>query len=536
MAKTITLNAFSISGTAYIYRYTASSGTFSSNLKGTTGHDLFDNSFAVDDALYFGQANFTLSAYLAFQFDVATAIAATSYTLAWEYYSNDGTWKPVNNLHDDTSSFSITGTNEVWFHTPEDCYHTTINGTLSKWYRCRITAVSSPTEGGAIGTTAIQYRYADLAVTGGTSADPITIDDLAANTDVIHYELIQEIGSGAEAIRSFNIHTHIQQNDTTGYMKFENMDLWFEFGYIGGTGTFIYGKPNGGGHPDIGINGCNISFNHNGSLYWGSGSGGSLYGYSTSFLPRRGQLITYQSDIYFYGCLVNAVSPIFGGKSINFTECNIFGLNSYTGSSTYDPYVNKSVISQVQAYQNSVGTMLRDTKINQFYVMYNTKAVTYDCEFASSSVGSTGSGAYADSYWYRHHSIAFTFIDKNGDPLSGVSVVIKDKDGNTPQAWVGTIGTGSLTNVSTLTSDSNGQCSTDLLEYIWHRIFNPTAYNIETDLSPFIVTISKSGYITQEFPLTMDKKYDLTLRLYEEIQPSPSIVMLQVDNNLAVNI
>lgn len=146
--------------------YTASSGgtVFSANLIASTAFDYFPNNAQVNDAIYFGFDNPRML-FKGIRFYVGTAFAATSYTLVWEYSRGGTTWTALSGVVDGTSNFSITGQNEVSWNWPTlACSYILVNGVYCDWVRCRITAVNTPTEGGAQSTQKLQARNGAITI------------------------------------------------------------------------------------------------------------------------------------------------------------------------------------------------------------------------------------------------------------------------------------------------------------------------------------------------------------------------------------
>jgi len=172
-----------------IYTTTGGGTVFSSNLYNTAAFDFFSDTAVVDDAMYFSTGvNQALVSGL--RFNVGTAIAATSITLVWEYYKRTVTtagvtsyvWATIECLQDDTNGFTTTGLNFVRF--PQQWMAnalTNLNGNSGEylWVRCRISAVSGLTEGGANTTNAITYGNGVLTISGTTEGSPATFKDVA---------------------------------------------------------------------------------------------------------------------------------------------------------------------------------------------------------------------------------------------------------------------------------------------------------------------------------------------------------------------
>jgi hypothetical protein len=186
MAITISYEQCTRSFTANssIFRATSGGTVFTSIAYNSTAFDYFDDTSVVDDALYFCVAvNSNMVAGI--KFNVGTPIAATSYTLAWEYYgwttiSSVGSWLPIEDLSDDTASFSITGSHIVKFPQQWQPKSFTVNGAGGDrhWVRCRLSAVSGLTEGGANQTDTLKYGNGILTFSGSVLADHFSFTDV----------------------------------------------------------------------------------------------------------------------------------------------------------------------------------------------------------------------------------------------------------------------------------------------------------------------------------------------------------------------
>lgn len=171
-----------------IYRTTVGGTVFSANLAGSATMDYFDDAAVVDDALYFGDA-YTFSDLL---FNVGTQLAASAITVVWEYYKSGVGWTEIEQLTDNTNAFQTAGANTVVFPYQYDWSKTSVNSVSKHWVRCRITAVTSITEGGANQTTAPYAKDGIIYFSGTTSEDMANVPDLYAYMSANHPEVEME--------------------------------------------------------------------------------------------------------------------------------------------------------------------------------------------------------------------------------------------------------------------------------------------------------------------------------------------------------
>lgn len=138
-----------------IYRVTGGGTVFTT--LGASNSDIFpDTGLVVGDSVYWRITNY-INKPRGMRFHVVTAIAAVGLTGAWEYRKADGTWAAFAGLTDNTNSFQTAGTNlDVTWTVPTDwgTNATAINAiTGALWWRFRVSALTSYTEGGKIGNT-----------------------------------------------------------------------------------------------------------------------------------------------------------------------------------------------------------------------------------------------------------------------------------------------------------------------------------------------------------------------------------------------
>lgn len=162
----------------HIFRSTSGGTVFSANYATTAAFDYFTDTAVLNDALYF--SNSANSAIMSdFDVNVGTAMAGTGIVLTWEYYRGDSIWAPIENLQDDTNGFTVLGANTIRFPAQWWPKMITINTFGNKmWIRCRISAITSISEGGANQTTAIKTSNSVITISGTTDAVPATFADV----------------------------------------------------------------------------------------------------------------------------------------------------------------------------------------------------------------------------------------------------------------------------------------------------------------------------------------------------------------------
>ena len=154
-----------------VYQATSGGTVFSANLVGTAAMTLFSNTAVVNDAIYFGGS----VGFSDLLFNIGTAMAGTGITLAWEYYQDVVGWTLMDKLKDDTLGFTVLGVNRVRFPFHWHWHTTTVNGVASRlWVRCRITALTTITNGGANQTTAVACYNGRVEINNFSTAYPCT--------------------------------------------------------------------------------------------------------------------------------------------------------------------------------------------------------------------------------------------------------------------------------------------------------------------------------------------------------------------------
>jgi len=164
-----------------LWTYDASTTTWSADLKATAAFDYFPDAIGGGDSIYFVH-NYPPK-YLSF--NVGTQLVADAITIVWEYYRYEngggGYVDITTDVVDNTNSFQNAGVNTVDF-TNCKIWNAGQNYTHSVecpiTIRCRVTAVTNPTEGGANQTNTVQCENLMVYLTGFASGSPCTFYDI----------------------------------------------------------------------------------------------------------------------------------------------------------------------------------------------------------------------------------------------------------------------------------------------------------------------------------------------------------------------
>lgn len=118
---------------------------------------------AINDAYYFGG----LHRFQQLSLNVGTAgvKAPGDWTLTWEYY-NGSAWTTLT-VTDNTSEFTVAGTNTVTFTPPVDWATVAVNALTAYWIRARVSAATLPIGTMPVGTQAWVTDAIDIDVDAG---------------------------------------------------------------------------------------------------------------------------------------------------------------------------------------------------------------------------------------------------------------------------------------------------------------------------------------------------------------------------------
>lgn len=173
--------------------YTDDGGAFSADLSSSTAFDYFPNNAAINDAIYFGR----VSPFRNITIYVGTSFAATSQTFVWEYYDTGNSWSVLTVGNGD--ALTLSNQQIVTFSPPADWKMAIVNNAKGFWVRCRISAVNTPTEGGAQSTQKVQVGDNRVEVTGGTVGTPARLSDIKTANDGGGWGVVTQIDGDWDA-------------------------------------------------------------------------------------------------------------------------------------------------------------------------------------------------------------------------------------------------------------------------------------------------------------------------------------------------
>jgi len=329
------------------YIYSEAGGVFSANFSGQVVFDYFPDGAQAGDALYFGHN----PRFDDVQVYIGTPFAADSAAFVWEYW-NGSAWAPLA-VTDGTNGWTATGQQVVGFTPPDDWRECEVNGVKQMWVRCRLEAVSNPTEGGANATEAVQVGDNLLVVTGYTETAPCNFEtlyeaSLAGNWDVVL----------RQGLDQYFLRARVQVGDGSTPTWLIDEDKQVEFAYLGVPWTSIIAlltKSQATARfgrildAELKIGGHGCCFN------WGELSnismrniGGSLEFYGCSFSSRGWDAkIAHCSGVKIWNCL-------FHGQKVgtfNLSGSELYHLTLLEGA-TLDETQPDTAMDDLRSYLN----------------------------------------------------------------------------------------------------------------------------------------------------------------------------------------
>jgi hypothetical protein len=269
-----------------------------------------------------------------------------------------------------------------------------------------------------------------------------------------------------------------------------------------------------------GSRGCTIisleSSITNGILLNNEGDIGVIELYATTLdCPNAEHRLSIKNTDKIYGCsFVNNVLP-------RLCVIDLFSLITAKGnaalygtSGTLDRVLASGFTYAFQAYENYAALNISNVTIrNCTYIMQGTRlSVDQYLKNVDSNTwlfywSGTGAGKV-----YRQYTLDIKVTDKDNNPLSGATVVVKDKDGNT---------------IFSVTTAADGTITQQTVNRGYYTQANG---NTLTDYSPHTLTISKAGYQTYV------KKFTLGAAVNWEIKLAKAQAVLINSGNPVLNL
>ena len=490
-------------GNAYlqeIRRYDSTTSSFSANLVSSSSFDFFSDSAAVGDCFYL--LAYDVRAFRNLRIYVGTAFSATSVTFVWEYSSGLGVWSPLSNVVNG-DAFKNTGQQDITWDIPRNWEQTSRHSSgvnLPKqggWIRARISAIDTPTEGGAQSTQTVQVGRNLLVVTSGsesfssirssdvsngwgiTDATPSgTSIQLYASLTINSKATLADSNKAVEVINS-----RITNNGTITLGTYSST---YDYSY---NGWFLYLKSfgYGGGHDHFG--------------------GGGVYNFYGGIIRvlYPGRIGIFESSV-IRDTLIEGYYQTFvcNNTTIDRLRADSLVENRSTPNIITEMWTKSYFLLGQQQIANVTAENITASYVEAWsvYVARNIFLINPTLLNANPLIVlffALGGGDH-DVYFYTQFRFDLKVIDNEASAISGANVVIKDLDGET---------------VFSGTTDGNGNISQQVLTQKISFFDDPnlsggsvtkTTPDSITYKTPHTVTISKKGYQTKTVKYTMDRR------------------------------
>jgi len=409
--------------------------------------DFFDDNATVEDAIYFHIYSPCVP-YHNLYLNVGTQLVADSITVVWEY-PKEGVWTAIPSVTDNTNGFQNAGANSVLFAVPEDMSHSSSSFYASNFptteddlmIRCRITAVTNISEGGANQTTT--PYVSDHTITA-TSEASLTMTDIYDADVAGSWGVVTKAG-----VNQYFVNCSLKLNASDLTSVKEQVELGsdkYRCGIItNSTSSVTFGAKNSEGY---GYNGCGVK-------YWTKYSRGtSLYNlslYGSVFWKDLGAWTspilydivdirdsTLGGDYYYFSSGIDA--PSYFQRSVY--ACSYF-FYCFTGNVAIDklylPYATVScdgmLLGVGSARVDNTELVSTSQNIRRYY---GCNVTLVNCSFASTD-WSTESGVFvlnnssnAGTDWYVkvYYTFDLTVVDEQGNAIEDASVYLTDGQGN----------------------------------------------------------------------------------------------------------
>lgn len=483
--------------------YDASAATYTA--RSVSGaDDLFSDTFDVGDWVEFtgnldsGTQDTRFNDITSLNIDVA--LAASAVTGVWEVYSSltgsgNYAWRTLT-VTDNTNGFTITGDHSILF----DPYNFAECGTNFRTIRYRLTAVTSPTQGGHYSAKPQKGDYILYIESGDTK----TLAEIRTASVAGGWNCIQTFDD-ANSTDSYRLNCGIKvETGGTLNIRQNNLELW----------------SNSVGRPHV--------------LMWGTGAVniGNINGTKGTYQGSRVTQRTWATDhkVDFSGCSactiygsvlgygngLNDGSWVIGTSTtmVNSTmegfQCNIVDAPTITRATLYASSLMQFDPSATTTYEqvlsSSAGAGIYSIR------EYDTKQLIFDRFEGAVSNNRESNWVMLDSPdsdaldWsgkfttngkvYIKWRCNIKVVDTNGMAISGVTVLCKKTGGTTE---------------FTTTTAADGTITEQWITSKYHLLSG--SYS-QTNYNPFSFTISKAGYRTIQIQnITLSEPIDWVLEL-----------------------
>jgi hypothetical protein len=515
----------------------------------------FADDFTVDDFFVTTQGanTFQYASFGGCTLTVDTPIAADSYSLIWEYWDGSA-WQPLVILSDTTNDLQNNGV--VTWEVPHDWNGGAPGAGANYWsvVRCRVTAVTNPTEGGYGRVRSNQFY---ISCSGGTSGDPITFDNIYeyAVTTLGRSDLVSKFTDNlgndcyvfycsVKVVDYFVDSSCMVEWRSTGFWFDDNATLGYclfllrrlpakLYFYTGATFSYVTTIELDGRQRAVEYAGAGTysrcSF-HLGAALMRVSAGYTLSNCKFPSLgwcaPNNNQIVDL-GDSYFvgvfyggqyYGCLKNATytKTVWAGSGynhlfVNFNESITSRVSSNTDHLRFRWQLDLKV-------QDTDGNAIEGANISIADKNGDVDGTHAELTADASSgqkvvtVGSTTHLQAGDSIimglgMHNQETKTIDTVDSATQITLTENLTETHKSGAYIQVVAG----------RALTTNASGVIPTQYLYYRDCAGKSTTPYFDWVTYTPHTLTISKSGYITQTHKITMDEKKDLVFTLEKQV-------------------
>jgi hypothetical protein len=528
----------------HIYRATGGGTVQTTNYAGVAAFDYFDNSPSINDAVYFGITSYSSAAFAApakfrnIQLEVGTALNAG--TLVWEYYTTAGAWATLTVGNGD--AMKTTGTQTVTFSPPNDWGAVDIGPSRDNVYvRCRITNVTSVSEGGANATTIVKYGSNSIHIHSNTAETAVTWQDVYDTAVDGAWDVAPAVlQNPSKTQNSYYFNCFIE----VGSYRVDNYTGWLNWGddtVILGDNYYVWAYQSNN-KIDIGTNKSDITSTTRPQLRTNQTFRQNIgvmlyaqvkaYGFSWVNLYNGAQVT---SSDYQY-CFEISYFGVVSGTS-EFIDCYFNGFNflSLNGNTT-DGLIKNCIFTNMKGVNFPTAFSMENLKFIDCYHNYRGFDVSgsdtiYGIEFGGTYQSMAETWALTEDKYFRNpvnlpaitttnacywsggygtntkkfifqYSVDIKVVDKNGTAISGatVSMVPTGSNENSNNFSTTTAADGTITKqwvTHTVAVEANAAQPKSTL----------TAYN------DFTITVSKSGYKSFIYKGPLDELWDWRIML-----------------------
>lgn len=277
----------------------------------------------------------------------------------------------------------------------------------------------------------------------------------------------------------------------------------------------------------LGKNGCSI-FNMN------TGPQRVIQAYNTaelylyeSFIYANGKIIEIKTSATgnIYNCIIDDGYLRYGGSNLNINELyvhsSVYAYQYPAGANITNLRFNNVSNAVILVYlsfpiylKGATGKVAGSYEIQ--WLQFTGNAFLIDCDFGRDDWRENYDGAASTGNIYRQYTFNLHLTDKDGNDISGATVILKDKDSN------------EIFNVSTDASGGitfSGEDGSSDNNVITHTHYSGGNLDYR---GPWTLTITALGYQDYQDVITIDRKMDLEVAL-AAINPGSTQIIQEME-------